>query len=229
MSLWILSADLGQVKDYTAIAAVRVTVGPIRSAHVGALERFRGESYPTVVTRIAAMAHAVQLRGCDVVLDGTGVGRAVVDMVRAALPGRKVWAITLTGGSKPSKGDHPHDLRVPKRDVITAAQVLLQEGRLKWPTELKLREQLESEFANYRLTISAALNETFDVGREGQHDDMLLAVAQACWLAKNLPEPWTDERVESLVLNEVAADVLADPSASNLERILAEHPHLRGD
>jgi hypothetical protein len=38
-----------------------------------------------------------------------------------------------------------------------------------------------------QVRIAAAANETFGVWREGQHDDLVLAVALACWWAERSP------------------------------------------
>jgi hypothetical protein len=46
---------------------------------------------------------------------------------------------------------------------------------------------LVREMANFRVKITAAANETFGVWREGQHDDLVLGVALACWWAEHTP------------------------------------------
>jgi hypothetical protein len=50
--------------------------------------------------------------------------------------------------------------------------------------------------------ITPALNETFEAWRERDHDDLVLSVGLASWLAENVPGAMTDEQVRGLVLNE---------------------------
>lgn len=198
---WIISADLGQVQDYTAIGAVRVTAAPPRHFLVGHLERMRGESYPRVVERIAALAADPQLRSAPLVLDQTGVGRPVVDLVRRALPGRAVYGLTVTGGGNASRGPVPCDVRVAKRLLVAGLQVGLSSGRLKVARELPLMPVLQNELANYRMKITPALNEQFEAGREGVNDDLVSCVGMAVWLGENLPDPVGD--VRDWVLNDL--------------------------
>jgi hypothetical protein len=43
------------------------------------------------------------------------------------------------------------------------------------------------ELQQFQVKITAAANETFGVWRDGQHDDLVLAVALACWWAERCP------------------------------------------
>ncbi len=42
---------------------------------------------------------------------------------------------------------------------------------------------LVEELANFRVKITLAANEVFRAWREGEHDDLVLAVVLACWRA----------------------------------------------
>src|SRR5579885_3369327 len=187
---WIVSADLGQVSDYTAVAAVEVGgSAPDRTAFVGFLRRWRGVSYPETVRRIKEVATRGELAEADLVVDMTGVGRGVIDLVREALPGRRVYGVTLTHGMRVTDGHGRHDKNVPKRDVVVSAQVMIQANpkRLTIARELPDRTLLEDELANYRVKISEHLNDLYAAARETDHDDLVIAVAQACWAAEHLP------------------------------------------
>ena len=105
--------DLGQKQNPTALCMVDrvdemydakdpVTWDWLRSRryHLRHLERFPlGMSYPDVVERVAKLVRSGPLRGqCELVVDATGVGGAVVDLLRAARLECRVVPVTITGG-----------------------------------------------------------------------------------------------------------------------------------
>jgi hypothetical protein len=61
-------------------------------------------------------------------------------------------------------------------------QATLSTGRLKIAERLPFAEQLRTELINFRMKVTPAANEVFEA-RQGQHDDLVLAVAVALWLA----------------------------------------------
>ena len=81
-------------------------------------------------------------------------------------------------------------LHVPKKELIGTLQLLLQTRRLQVARSLTDAAVLMKELENYRIKVTAARNETFESWREGQHDDLALAVAMAAWLGEQaLPAP----------------------------------------
>jgi hypothetical protein len=68
--------------------------------------------------------------------------------------------------------------------------VLLQTKRLKIPTHLPEAQTLLKKMTNFQVRISQAGHDSYGAWREGTHDDLLLAVALACWAAekKVLPQ-----------------------------------------
>ena len=86
----IVGVDLGQAQDPTAIA-VAETHNP--DIHVRHLERLPlGTPYPQVIERISALVE--KLPGASLVVDATGVGRAVLDHMADLDP----VPVTITGG-----------------------------------------------------------------------------------------------------------------------------------
>lgn len=143
-----------------------------------------GTPYPAQVARVKELhdrlkadTHTAPL----VVVDQTGVGRPVVDMLRAVQ--LKPIAVTITGGDAVSRDGE--DYRVPKRDLVGAVQVLLQSERLKIASSLKEAATLTAELLAFKVSISLKGYDSYgnDAGpwRENPHDDLVLAVALACW------------------------------------------------
>jgi hypothetical protein len=76
--------------------------------------------------------------------------------------------------------------RVPKRDLIVGLQVLLQQENLQIAGGLRHAEMLAAEMAGMRVRTTHTGHEQFGAWREGQHDDLVFAVALACWGLKKV-------------------------------------------
>jgi len=191
--------DLGQSRDWTALAIVQRHAslsGARGDAHyqVRHLERPPlGTPYPDVVELVAARLRMLPPKSARLVIDATGVGAPVVDMVRRAdLGGTPIVAVTITGGNAAHRDGH-RAASVPKRDLVSTLQVLLQSGRLKIAEGLPLARLLSVELLNFRATISLAGHDSYAAGAEaawreaGTNDDLVLAVSLACWVAESEP------------------------------------------
>jgi hypothetical protein len=123
------------------------------------------------------------------IVDQTGVGVAVVDVLRAA--GLTPVAVTIHGGdaTTPVSSD---EYRVPKRELAGVIQVLLQGRRLRIAEGLPQTAALTEELRNFKAKISLSGHDSYGAGadwREGNHDDLVLAVALACWYGESRPRP----------------------------------------
>ena len=108
-----LGLDLGQRRDHSAVAVVekRERLRPYGPAEFeGLLVRYvermpLGMTYPEVVARVCGMIDAPPVRGqCELVVDATGVGAPVVEMLRAEGPACDISSVTITGGEKETGG-----------------------------------------------------------------------------------------------------------------------------
>ena len=200
MSRYFLGLDLGQRQDFTAMAIVeRVEPVAVRFDYVAMLRRETrlenqfmvryvervalGTSYVSVVRRVEEMVRSAELRGrCTVVVDGTGVGAAVVDLLRESQMDCELVAVQITSGGRAQAA---HGMwNVPKRDLIGAVQVLLEQRRLVFAEDLARMRMLVDELMAMRVRMTAEGNEQYGAWREGSHDDLALAMALACWRAK---------------------------------------------
>ncbi len=167
----VIGADLGQAQDPTALAVAEVHPPEI---HVRHLERLPlGTPYPKVVERIADLVD--KLPGAALVVDATGVGRAVLDQMQDA--GLKPIPVTITGGRYISfDGDH---WRVPKKALLRPLVAAMDAGRLKVAKGLREAEAFQREFLAFERRITERGNYAFEGA--GEHDDLVIAVALACW------------------------------------------------
>jgi hypothetical protein len=227
-----LGLDLGQSRDYTALAVVEITHVPtgsrvdanafklptfitgIRRGGSYAVQRAEpdpflvnetmarytlrhlerpplGTPYPAIVSRVQTMLATPDLKDAEaLIIDATGVGRPVVDMFRQAELPIALVPVTITAGNTASAHDGMHF--VPKRDLVGVLEVMAQNHLLTMPKErrLPLVRILKAELLNFKAKISLAGHDSYEAGgasdwREGEHDDLVLALALACWGAEN--------------------------------------------
>lgn len=205
--MFFLGIDFGQAADYTALCILEPVAIPTGlskpngkpktrpECHVRHLDRFELRTpYPDIVDSIAGLVATLEKMGqpggkqCRprqvigsnyvCVCDATGVGKPVVDLMRRAQ--LYTISVTITGGQKVSQDA---GFNVPKRDLISATQVLLQQGRLKFAEGLPYVSTLIKELVSMQVKITTEAHDTYGVWREGQHDDLALAVALAAWYA----------------------------------------------
>jgi hypothetical protein len=186
---YVVGLDLGQTQDFTALAVLECQA-PLGSADkpdyaLRHLKRFPlGTAYTDIVPAVATLRRTRALRDAPVVVDQTGVGRAVVDLLCQAIGW--VVPVTITGGHAVTVTED-RSFHVPKKELVTCLQVALQSRRLCIARGLHEAAILVRELQNFQIKITAAAHETFGVWREGQHDDLVLAVALACWWAERHP------------------------------------------
>jgi hypothetical protein len=173
----IVGLDLGQAADFTALAVIERTASGYT---VPALNRTRDLPYPEVVATVAGYLALPDMTGARLVIDATGVGRPVLDLFRAS--GLDPTAVTITGADR-ATGNF-RSARVPKRDLVNVVLLALQANTLHIPAELPHAATLGHELAEVRRKISANGHDSYGVWREGEHDDLVLALALALWLAE---------------------------------------------
>jgi len=194
---YFVGVDLGQARDYTAIAIVQrvtqsvvPTVGEVHTTtlyHLRHLERVElGTRYPAVITHVAGLLSRSPLsEESPLVVDRTGVGIAVVDMFNAA--GLRPEAVTIHGGDTVVR-EHRHH-RVPKRELVSTLNAIHQSGRLQTAAGLTFWPTLVHELVNFKLKLNIATgHDSYEAWRESDHDDLVFAVAMAIWFAENQPQ-----------------------------------------
>lgn len=192
-----IGVDLGQARDATAIAAIESYWAPaeeksavdgrrhprrLKHYQLGRLEKLRpGLSYPAQAEAIVAIADALANGGRSVCLwvDATGVGRAVVDLLRRDCP-CSLRAITITSAAEVVR--HGSDLSVPKAELISTLEVVLSTRRMTAVPDLPLAKELDAELRAFSYELSATGRPLYE-GR-GSHDDLVVALALAVWASE---------------------------------------------
>ena len=178
---FIIGLDLGQSADFSALCVLEQTetTSGWREYTCRGLKRWPlGTAYTRIVADLGTDLFREPLAGSALVVDASGVGRPVVDMIRKVRLPAQLAPVVITAGQSQSFADGYH--HVAKVILISTVQVLLEQRRLTLPKNHPLIDVTLKEFANYRVKVTPAANETFSA-RDGEHDDLVLAVAIAAW------------------------------------------------
>lgn len=205
---FIVGVDLGQSTDPTAIAVLHWRRRPLNTwSHenfvhrqdveehldVRHLERLPlGMAYPAVVQHVADLLARPPLCGdedfpaAELVIDETGVGRAVGDIFEAA--GMRPKRVTITAGLETTSGHGFNRHHVAKTILISQLDAALHTGRLRFAAALTDANAMAEELKDFRRKVSDAGRSSY-AARTGKHDDLVLAVAIAIWWFNQPPVP----------------------------------------
>ena len=184
---FIVGVDLGQARDYTAICILERFEKLTGVAEKGRwttrvryempyLERpSLGTSYPAIIDRLKSLiARLPPHERHRVLVDRTGCGRPVVDLMRKEK--LEIVPVTIAFSGSVSGGQH-YGFTVPKRELVSNLAILLQSDRLKIPPSLSEAPAMIEELQNFRIKFTKAGNDTYEAWRESDHDDLVLAAA----------------------------------------------------
>jgi hypothetical protein len=186
---YFVGVDLGQSVDPTALCvleqyAEREDPAEPMKVYYNVRHLMRlplGMSYPAIAQDVAQTLKRDPLSGAaELVIDETGVGRAVGDIFQQM--GLKPIRVSITAGDDPGTMAGSSRYTVSKSHLVSALDAKLHAGELRIAAELREASALESELKDFRRHISEAGRYSF-AARSGQHDDLVLAVAIALWRA----------------------------------------------
>jgi len=151
--------------------------------------------YPIIVKRVEDIVNSYVLGGENVhlIVDKTGCGAPVVDLMFAK--NLNPIGVTITGGTEAvrtplNRWGTRESWTCPKRNLVHNLLLLAQLGRLKILDTLPDATLLLREMLNFRVKIDPKTgNDSYSAWRESEHDDMVLAVALACWWPENRLAP----------------------------------------
>lgn len=203
---YCLGLDLGQSQDPSALAVNRVTFTPERNGTwsrqhaIVYLKRWqlktpytvdedllrRGQVKPGIAQDLREIVKRPPLYWPRVAVDYTGVGRACVDIFRAADLACNLWPVCITAGQQETVTDG--NFHVPKKSLVACTLGLFYGQRLAL-VDCPERKVLLKELDTFRMKISVAGNESFEAWREKDHDDLVFAVMLSCWLGERSGPP----------------------------------------
>ncbi len=203
---YFVGLDLGMRHDHTALNVVerRETLGErdpvtyeyrksvaLRLRHVERIPL--ATEYVQGVERVAEVIRRLAAEGpAHLAVDATGVGTPVVELLRRAGMGCRLWPVSITGGPAEGYGDGYY--RVPKRDLVVGLQVTFEQGALQIADGLAERTALVKEMTEMRVKVTSSGHERYEAGSSGQHDDIVSALSLACWAVRKVHRSGAGER-----------------------------------
>lgn len=171
-----IGVDLGSAQDYTAILGFRVLKD--RMSLVFADRPPLGTPYPNIINAIDMIYQRAKAHDRDVhlIVDKTGVGRPIVDELKAR--DLSITPVVITGGKTAHCDPKTGDWTVPKIELISAVSLAMASGQLKFARSLALVPALLNELKVFR---AKSGGRQMEAARESDHDDLVLATAIAVW------------------------------------------------
>jgi hypothetical protein len=211
MHEYVLAVDVAKRRDFFGIMALKdvpqtvpgneVLGTQTRIIHfyeIKAIEKYQNLDYGDMVDRIEILMNHVELRdNTDLIVDGTGVGDAVIELIRKR--GLYPVPIIFTGGSDYSEVYQPmgqifkgtagqlaraqvlKELRVPKKDLVTSGSILLQEGRVRVAPN-RWQEEFQKQLTKFRGKVNEKTRRTaYEAENESDHDDLVVCYLMGAW------------------------------------------------
>jgi hypothetical protein len=191
LNRYFIGLDLGMGADPTALAVLErrqlepddkpdQRQPPYALRH---LHRFApGTGFPAIGEEVLTLLKTPPLPGARLLIDYTGVGRAVLRLILNRLEGQvdHTWTIMLLHAGHGESLVRDGEMLVAKTELVGTLQVLLQSRRLHIANDLRDARLLVRELENYRPKVILSTTDVVQ-WRDGAHDDLILAVALAAW------------------------------------------------
>ena len=211
---WIVAGDMGKRKDPATIAVcqrvtkVRGDATPGPGIYIGhstpevvyteldfvMLEEFPlGTTYRDIVARHKDIVTDKEVfRNVDHLVDATGVGEAVLEMMHIDLP--DCIGLYFTGGDRVREGKTKTELFVPKRDIAMSLLLWHQHDRIHvnqghdrtrdGRRQAEVFQRYEEQLSKFKEKIKTTHHTVWENESDADHDDLVIAVAMACWWAQ---------------------------------------------
>jgi hypothetical protein len=168
------------------------------------IEQYQGFDYEDMAGRIAVIMQNPQLRlNTDLIVDGTGVGEPAIEMIRKR--GLYPVPIIFSGGTEPrehysgmgevfsntgklSGAKVLNEISVPKKDLVDAGKVMIQQGRLRLAPG-KWNEELKKQLSKFKGKVNERTgNIKYEAETETDHDDLVVCFLMGAWWIFNRRE-----------------------------------------
>lgn len=237
MREYIAAFDIAKKRDYFAGMIFRRTPelvrdddGKSRSLEMLDLvhiEKHGNLAYQDMAEVVATiMGHRDLKNNADLLVDGTGVGEAAVELIRAK--GLEPTPIIFTGGAQAREilepagrifGEGFSPLRiskgwtVPKADMVAAGQIIMQQRRLRVAPGLRWADDFKKQLEGFKGKVNeATARRSYNAESDDLHDDLVVCYLMAAWWSHRHRE----DRSEKLYPARGEATVLPDWDPVNL-------------
>ena len=185
MSKFIAGLSRGLANDYTTLAVV-ATFGEYeinKRYNLRLLERFKGISSEKLVEQVMAFINKKPLKeNTSIAVDVAGFGKTLVDTFAKTKLQYVMVSVTEADAVISEEVNH----RVSKKELISNLQFLFISERLRVKQDLPLSNIFIKELLGYRLKNTSQDHENQRVSKERNHDDLVFALALACWYGQEV-------------------------------------------
>jgi hypothetical protein len=206
----IVAVDLGKIKDYATINILEdrliqrpTTRQPMartipvfdvpsmltRVYDLIELGEMRGVSYPDVASRISRVCtHPKISQPYILVVDATGVGIAVCDLLRGPPYYLSPVGITISGGHTVTESEWGYN--VPKPFIVETMEVLMETERFKIAEDLEHLQDFKDQILDF--TKLPQKGQSFGAEHDEIHDDFVMGTAIGLWYAERILPPYVE-------------------------------------
>lgn len=210
---YICSVDIAKKRDYTTIQIYRDAKStihhPEESGRPDQIVSFLDLVYQAKLQAIRYTEQArivydllnrvKMLHNTQLLVDGTGVGEAVVDIMRET--GLNPLPIVFTGGSSVravyeefgkvfgggnsqtfSRAQILKEMHVPKEDLVHAGMLMIQQNRLRLAAHLQHEDDFKRQMESFKGKVNEATgHRKFENESDDIHDDFVVTFLMAAW------------------------------------------------
>jgi hypothetical protein len=187
---YAIGLDIGARHDRTALAVLELRYkGDTPHLFVKYLKRLKlGILFADVATQTRRVVSLLRKEAtkngarCDITLlvDASGVGGGVAEMIVAALPNEDVRSVFITGGQSARLEDGGH-VYLSKSLLVSNLVALFESHRIYLSKYSREMDALLDELANFEVKVSEDTgNESYNA-KTGKFDDLVTALGLAAW------------------------------------------------
>jgi hypothetical protein len=215
MNEYILTADIAKKRDMFALMlfrhSARIVAGnkllqtPDRLLHswdVTNIEQYQGMGFDDMAERIRVIMEHPNLKlNTTLLVDGTGIGDAAVELIRK----KGMYPIPVIFSGTGAVREHfagmgevfnntsgrlsgarvLKEIVIPKTDLVTAGAVLMQQGRLR-VAKGRWTEQFKLQLTKFKGKVNEKTGRVrYEAETEGDHDDMVVCYLMGAWWILN--------------------------------------------
>lgn len=222
-------ADIAKKRDYFALMLFhdnarivdgnKILESPDRIIHyydIKTIEQYQGFGYEEMAERVYTIMDNPLLRmNTDLIVDGTGIGDAAVELMRKR--GLYPVPIIFSGGSAPKEhyagmgevfntsgklagARTLKEISVPKKDLVAAGSVMIQQGRIRVAPG-KWNEEFKRQLSKFKGKVNENTGrKTYEAETEQDHDDLVVCFLMGAWWIFNrkdrnaIPEQVIDKK-----------------------------------
>jgi len=251
MKEYILAADIASKKDRYAEMVFRkvLSIKPgdpalgtadrtVLDLHIVYLRHEENMRYEEMEDSfLKLISHRELMNNCDQLVDGTGVGDAVIERIRSR-GGFPLSIIFTSGGAENAVYEEigrvfgqgragnlspmrmVKEWRVPKRNLVSAGALFLEQGRIACAKNLAhlevFKEALSAQLQNFKGDPNSPnKHQKFEAEAEGDHDDLVVCFLMGCWWANRGRDELPERELEPVGASSTSWDPLERMNSMN--------------